>query len=466
MKTELKVGIFAIIGIIILTYMTLKVSGIGIRWEKGYKIHVLFDNISGLDEKSKVKVAGVDAGIVYRVSLDKGRAMLTLLMKPDVRIYEDASASLRMSGLLGDKYLSLWAGSPGKRVLRNGDWIQNTESAADIDALANKLSSAASYISDLAEWLKDLIGEKEKTSIKDTIHNLRAISENLNVILKEDRAPLHNTLVELEGFSSKLNEKGPSLIDELGTTARELRDVIGENRGALNEGLRNFSEASKSVNDVAQQIERGEGTLGKLLREDKIYDSIGKIADSAGKSFDVVDRLKTVMEFQSDYLTDRGDWKGSFNLSLQTREDLYYIFGVVSDPLGSTKVTHREINGVSTREEKTEREIEFSAQVAKRFEDFAIRIGMLENTFGFGADYFFNYGKGRVRMDVWDFSADEAGADSAHVKIGLEYNVFKNLFISSGIDNILNSDSRGIYIGGGLRFEDEDLKYLLSLSPM
>ena len=467
MKTELKVGFFVILAIIILTYMTFKVSGIGVSFREGYKLHVIFDNISGLDEKSKVKVAGVDAGVVSKVILEDGKAKLTLLMKPGVRVYEDAKASLRMSGLLGDKYLAIWAGTPDMKTLGEGDLIKNTESAADIDALANKLSSAASYISDLAEGLKDLIGESEKKAIKDTIHNLNAATENLNALLKEDRKPLHNTLVQLEDFSNKLNDKGPGLIDELNAAARELRDVIEENRAGLHESIENIAKASKSAGNIAQKIEGGEGTLGKLLKEDKLYDSFSKITNSASKSLEVVDRLKTYMDFRSEYLTRAGGWKGSFDLSLQTRKDMYYIFGIVSDPLGSTEVTETVIDNVSTREERTKRKVEFSAQIARRFlEDYAVRVGMLENTFGLGADYFFDNDKGKISMEVWDFRAEEADAGNAHVKIGLDYKVFKNIFISSGIDNLLNSNRMGIYIGGGLRFEDEDLKYLLNLSPL
>jgi phospholipid/cholesterol/gamma-HCH transport system substrate-binding protein len=466
MKPELKVGIFAVIVILILSYMTFKVSDLGVSWRKGYVLHVMFDNISGLDEKSRVKVAGVDAGIVSNVGLREGRAKLTLLMQPDVKIYGNAKAFLRMSGLLGDKYLALWAGTPDTQVLGNGDWITETESAADIDALANELSSAASYISDLAEGLQDLFGKKEKEAIREIIQNLKTVSGSLKDTLEEDREPLHNILVNLEEFSKALNEKGPGLMDDLSTVARELKEVIEENRLALQGSIENIKSASESAGNIARKIESGEGTLGKLLKDDKLYDSFNKVAEGASKSFDVVERLKIYTGFRTEYLTGEGDWKGYFDLTLQSRNDMSYILGVVSDPIGSTKITDTVINDVLIREEKTETEIEFSAQIAKRFEDFALRIGMIENTFGFGADYFLNSEKGKASLSVWDIGADEADADSAHVKIGLDYNIFRNIFISSGIDNLLNSNRRGIYVGGGLRLEDEDLKYLLSLSPL
>ncbi|UCF86598.1 MAG: hypothetical protein JSV71_03710, partial [Nitrospiraceae bacterium] len=275
-----------------------------------------------------------------------------------------------------------------------------------------------------------------------------------------------NILAHLEEFSEMLNQKGPGMIDDVSSAARALREGREENRYALKESIENIEKASESVSNISQKIDAGEGSLGKLLTEDELYDSFSKVADGASKSFEVVDRLKTFMDFRTEYLTNEGDWKGYFDLTLQTREDISYILGVVSDPIANTEVTRTVINDKTFKTEKAEREIEFSIQLAKRFEDFVLRIGMIENTFGLGADYLFHDEKGKVSLDAWDFSADEFKADNAHVKIGLDYKVFKNLFISSGIDNLLNSGRRGIFIGGGLKFEEEDLKYLLSLSPL
>ena len=75
-------------------------------------------------------------------------------------------------------------------------------------------------------------------------------------------------------------------------------------------------------------------------------------------------------------------------------------------------------------------EIEFTLQFAKRYQDLALRIGLMENTFGVGADYFFDRDRGRVKFYVWDFGADEANADDAHARVGIDYNVFKYIFVN------------------------------------
>ncbi|MBI4653891.1 MAG: MCE family protein [Nitrospirae bacterium] len=459
-SAELKVGIFAIAVILILSYMTFKVGGLGIVWKKGYRLYVMFDNISGLEEKSKVKVAGVDSGTIEKVRLEKGRARLTLLMNPEVEIHKDAKASIRVAGFLGDKYLVIWSGSPKEQLLKDGDMIVNVEPAADIDALATELTSAATYISDLTESLNDIFSAPERKSIKDTIQNLATITKTLNEILVEDRKPLRDTLVSLEDFSKSLADKGPKAIDDVSKAAKDLKEVIEENRYTLKDSMENIRSFSASAQSIVQKIDKGEGTFGKLLKEDKFYDSINKVAESAGKGMDFVDRLRTFVNFRTEYLTKEQEWKGYFDITLQPQKDKYYIFGVTTDPMGSSEITYTTVGGVTTKEEKIKREVEVTAQFAKRFNDLAFRIGMLESTFGVGADYFLKKDNAKISLDVWDFSADEARAKKAHARLGMDYTFFKYFFVSGGIDNLLNDNRRGIYIGGGLKFEDEDLKYL------
>jgi len=477
-STELKVGIFALLVIVILTYMTFKVGKLPFIWEKGYRLYAEFDDIVGLDERSRIKIAGVDAGIVEQINIADGKARLTLLINPDIKVYKNAKAKLKMSGLLGDRYLSIATGTPDNSQLKSGDTITNVLPSADVDALLSELTSAATYVSDLAENLKDVFGDPEKKAFSETIRNLQRMTANLRDISEENRVPLRNVIARLEKFTKELEDKGPEFMDDMSRAAKsfgekapkmmddlsklsaDLQEVIEENRYAFKESMENMRTVSKSVSNITQKIESGEGTLGKLVKDDKLYDSLSKVSEQAGKSMDVVGGLRTFLDFHTEYNTHEGEWKGFFDLTLQPRKDKYYILGVVSDPRGSVEETDTVINGVRTTEEEIKTRLEFSAQFARRFEDLALRIGLTENTFGVGSDYFFNDDKGRVKLDVWDFNAKEADADRAHIKIGVDYNLFKYIFVSSGIDNILNSDLRGIYVGGGLKFEDEDFKYL------
>ena len=482
-STELKVGLFAILVICVLTYMTFKVGSLPFLWEKGYRIFLELEDISGLDERSRIKIAGVDAGIVERIDLIEGKARLVLLMNPDIKLYRNAKAALKMAGLLGDKYLALTTGSPDQPQLQNGETIIYKGSIADVDALAGELTSAAGYMSDLAKNLNAMFGEQEKEALSETLLNIRDFTRDLNEISRDNKEPLNSLLTRLERFAQvldeqgpglienlnrvvvSLGEKGPGMIDDLSMVAKDLKEVIEENRVSFKESVENMKSVSASASSIAQKLDRGEGTLGKLMEDDSLYDSLARVSKEAEKSVDVVGRLRTFMNTRTEYNSGEGEWKGYFDLTLQPDPEKYYILGVVSDPTGSVETTTRVINGSTVIEEETTSKIEFTAQFARRFQDLALRIGIMESTFGFGADYFFYDDSGRIKIDVWDLDAEEAKAEYAHVRAGVDYRLFKYLFISSGIDNILNSNRRGIYVGGGLKFEDKDFKYIFGKSP-
>ena len=238
--------------------------------------------------------------------------------------------------------------------------------------------------------------------------------------------------------------------------------MIEENRP----GVKN---AVQSIDEITQKIAKGEGTIGKLVKDDKLYESVNKAAEGVNKTLGAVERFRTFITFQGDYLTKPKDTKGQFYVTLQPSPEKYYILGIVSDPVGRVRTieTTTTTGGISTvkKEEEVEKKIEFTALFGRRFNNLAMRLGMIETTFGFGADYFLFKDKARITADIWDFSNDEAGSKNPHLKVGLEYFIYKNLFITAGGDNLLNKKRRGAYVGAGLKFEDEDFKYLFGTLP-
>ena len=487
LSTELKVGFFAVMVIVILAFMTFKVGGLDWMKKEGYIVHVYFKNIAGLDEKTKVKIAGVDAGVIEKLELKDGEAKLTISINKGIQLFSDASASIKASGLLGDKYLDIETGSK-KPILKKGDTIKNVVEVVDLDDMVRNLSKVSANINTLANSLNEALGTDEaKRALKDTVLNLSDITANLsetisvndkkmrkvldninnvtasiNEILDKNKEPLTATIGNLKEFSGTLKSDGPDLIANLNKAARELKAMVEENRPVIKNTV-------ESINNITRQIDKGEGSLGKLVKDDRLYESINKAAEGVDRTISSVERFKTFITFQTDYLTKPKEGKGYFYVTLQPSHDKYYILGVVGDPVGSvtTKetITTTGTGTSSIKEEEIKKKIEFTAQFARRLKDVALRIGLTENTFGIGGDYFFNNDKGRVTTDIWDFSNDEEGSKSPHVKVGVDYFIFRNLFVSAGADNILNKKWRGGYAGIGLRFEDEDFKYLFGTIP-
>lgn len=482
-STELKVGAFALVIIALLTYMTFKVGGFEWAKKKGYVLYAEFTNVGGLDEKTRIKVAGVDSGIVEKISLRNGKALLTLRVNRNVAVYSDAWVGIKATGLLGDKYLEIKIGSKPP-ALKDGDTIPNVEEVVDIDDLVKNLSKVSTNINSLASSLNESLGTPEaKEALKESVINIKHITaglkdtiavndqkmrkalDNINNLVvsitdlvDRNKDSITDTVGNIKDFSASLKTDGPNLVANLNKASQELKEMVEENRPSV-------KSATESIDKISKKIAEGEGTLGKLVKDDRLYESLNKAAEGVNKTISAVDRFRTFITFQTDYLTKPKDAKGQFYVTLQPKPDRYYILGIVSDPVGKVTTTTTTTNGVAVVEDKVEKKIEFTAQFAKRFNDVAGRVGITESTFGAGLDYFFLKDKAKISADIWDFSKDEEGAKQPHLKVGVDYFIFKHLFLSAGGDNLLNKKRRGAYIGAGLRFEDEDFKYLFGTLP-
>jgi len=138
-NTEMVVGLFMIGGFAAFVYLSLQLGEFSIfSLQDNYTLRAQFDNVAGLKEGAEVEIAGVQVGRVAGIQLDKnGLAMVTMLISREVKIGEDAIASIRTQGIIGDKYIRIINGSTDV-VLGNNDLIMETESAIDIEELVSK----------------------------------------------------------------------------------------------------------------------------------------------------------------------------------------------------------------------------------------------------------------------------------------------------------------------------------------
>jgi phospholipid/cholesterol/gamma-HCH transport system substrate-binding protein len=138
-KMETTVGIFVLIGILCIAYMTVKLGNIDIFGNDSYTIHARFTSVSGLKIDNPVEMLGMEIGRVARLEMDQDRQLAVVELKIDngIKIYEDAIASIKTSGLIGDKYVSIDPGG-AYDLLNPGDTITDTEPPIDIGDLISK----------------------------------------------------------------------------------------------------------------------------------------------------------------------------------------------------------------------------------------------------------------------------------------------------------------------------------------
>ena len=138
-SNETIAGIFVVIGLLCIGYMAVQLGNISIFGDDAYSLHARFTSVSGLRVGNPVQMVGMEIGRVSEFEMDQENqlAVVTLKIKNGIGIYDDAIASIKTAGLIGDKYVSIDAGGGGD-LLKNGDTITETEAPADIGDLISK----------------------------------------------------------------------------------------------------------------------------------------------------------------------------------------------------------------------------------------------------------------------------------------------------------------------------------------
>lgn len=136
-NVETGVGIFLIVGLLCLGYLSIKLGDVNLFGKDYYTVKAKFTNVSGLKEGAVVEIAGVPVGKVAKINLDDYEALVELQIDPGVKLQEDAIASIRTQGIIGDKYVKLKIGGADVFV-KDGDEIFETESAIELEELISK----------------------------------------------------------------------------------------------------------------------------------------------------------------------------------------------------------------------------------------------------------------------------------------------------------------------------------------
>jgi phospholipid/cholesterol/gamma-HCH transport system substrate-binding protein len=478
-----KVGAFTvamvIAGFLIYRFVN-KTAGSG----AGYTVFVRMNDASGIAQRSQVRIAGIPVGSIESIRLEGERARIDMRIKPDVPIYEDASVVKSASSLLGEYYIAIAPGTEGRRKLHDGDEIRRVIEATTTDDILRQVSSLAEKINRVAESLANSVGTQEgQENMRATLKNLAEVTDALNQTVRENRGAIHDILAQVEGMTSRGAPQVDKILENTREVTESVRDLLAKSEpgkqaqpGEVRETVEKIDRASSSLEKtmanlevVSGRLERGEGTLGRLSKDEKLINEVQGVAEDVGEFVGGISRLQTIISLRSDFQFRSQAIKSFVELRLQPREDKYYSIEIVNDPRGATHIEDVNVQTTNPNDPPQYREIRqvttnsfrFSLQFAQRIGPLVGRFGIKESTGGVGLDLILLDDRLELCQDLFGFGETVL----PRWRVYLSYAFVKRLWLLGGADDILSYDRRDYFVGLNLRFNDEDLKSILPFAP-
>lgn len=466
-KTETIVGAFVLIALIIFFYITFFLGVFRVDRFAYNTFSVSFNDLSGLEKKADVKIAGVKVGWVENICLTQHdyRAQAVIKVHNTYQLRSDAQVFIKQDSMLGSKYLELMPGNPALPKITNG-------------ATLEKPGIAPPGVDDILDKMQKLAATVDKT-------------------LQQNEQAISEIIQNFEGFTRDLKDAFPSIDREIGAVAQKFCSTAH----MLNEAAQEARDGFRQVGSVIQKIDHGQGALGKLVNHDEVYRDIRQTIKGIKKYVTKVEELNIVFDSHSEYMYKPAEHvnfeeaKGYLDIRIHPNDDHFYLVQILSTQRGNLKRTIKEnkwfdercveilpsqfidlprksaflpelVGTVETRKRKLD-QLKFGVQIGKIFKDMAFRIGIIESSAGFGIDLKVPCWTDKLRwistFEAFDFKGrDRIDDKRPHFKWINRLFFLRNVYLVAGADDFISKENANGFFGAGIRFCDDDLKYFLS----
>lgn len=502
--------------------------GSGEARRPSYDVVAHFGDVSGLVEGSEVRMHGFPVGRLKGIALEQrpdgsARAAVTVAVDEGIRLREGlqdeasgrwhsgAMIRRRQASLLGDYYLELIPGSAGPD-LRRGGTIRLVESTSGIERALAQLDKASAILPRIQQIADDigaitsnarevLGGPEGQKLIAGMAEDLRGAANDIREVAAVLRGfsetglfqrgdSIDRIITNVERFSgnaAKLSDTAQrytgQILADVSKTTKTVRELVTGKSGEVESTLGTFTGTLKSAELALQKlhgvldelhettagINRGQGTIGKLVRDDELADKIEGVVDDVRSFTGSVSRLDIGWGLRSEYNFKAQGLKHYFTLRLQPSVDKYYMLQIIDDPRGNTSVRRRvtQTNDPTlppvlyeSTTETTDR-LKISLQFARRWNFLTARIGIFESTGGVGGDAHFLGDKLGFSTEAFDFSSDVR----PRLKMWMAWTAIPHVTLLAGVDDLVSDNTRDFFAGLFIYFTDKDLKTVFAAAP-
>lgn len=322
MTTEQKVGAFFIVAMLALLVLTLQAEHITFGGRS--EIRSRFAAVNGLAIGDPVTLGGVKVGRVKGVEVADQDVLVVMDIDRGVTVKEDARAAVRMDSLMGGRYVALEFGSPGAPAVRSGGEIRSM-GASDFDEIVHKANVIADDIQVLVRNLNKnqdrVLGnladimEKNKQGITDFINTfgemgpvMKGTFNNLKHI-SDDAAAGKGTIGKLFKDDELYNE-ALAFTKNLNSASKRFDAIVAANETRISTAIEGWAdlgtslkETSTGLKSIVLKIDKGQGTLGKLVNDDALYVETKRVVQKIGSAVDQIKDNSTVGSFAGILLT-------------------------------------------------------------------------------------------------------------------------------------------------------------------
>lgn len=278
---NIKIGVFALVAILILVFGINYLKGEDLLY-RGKKLYALYENVDGLSEACPVAYAGFKIGSVRGIELiknprGKGNVFcVTFAIESNMEIPADSHALICSTDILGGKGVEIQLGS-SENITESGDTIEAGILSGITDQLMPMKDKAEALMGHTDEAIVHILqGENGQNldlaiaAMTKTMQNFESISSNLSK-LTSSNGDINGLMTNLNKLSATLSQQNQR-IDSIMANVNKLTNSLANN--GVDTTMLNLKAISTSLNEIVKQINSSEGTLGKVIKDEKMYNDI------------------------------------------------------------------------------------------------------------------------------------------------------------------------------------------------
>ena len=434
-RREIKIGAFVAGALLIMAVFIFIVGDLGLLFRKGgYPLFVKLDSLAGLEKRTVIRIAGVRIGYVQDIRLKGSQAEVELNINPGVNIRKGSKATLAALGLLGEKYIEIL---PGQEMdfFQPGDSIEGV-SAVSFDQIGSLLLSVGDEIKDIGGAIKGMIGEEgSRKNFKDTLENLSGFAADLKDFFGNSREDLDQSIKRSSQAIQKFDQGVDDISSDLDELILLLKDTVEENRKNVKVNLENIKELISKIegslsllNESLEKINKGDGTLGKLIQEPELYNRAEGAMGDFEKAVHSLSSFRAGVDIRSDYFGDSNVVRNYLTLGIWPKPKQFALAQIVHDPWLDR--------------------FTYSLQGGIRFGQFSPRAGILESKIGAGVDYFALKDRLIFSLESFDFSRQPR----PRLRFWTRFVASKYFYFLVGLEDFTLASNRELFFGLGIGY--------------